>query len=111
VTEPKTYTLDVPGAVLTYDVRSNGSSTEPVLLLIGSPNALRAASTRIVVAVGAESGETLARRAALAVADRLGMQPDMFPSHHTGFLGGEYGQTGDPDTFAAKLGEVLAAKD
>jgi pimeloyl-ACP methyl ester carboxylesterase len=37
VTEPKTYTLDVPGAVLTYDVRSNDSSTEPVLLLIGSP--------------------------------------------------------------------------
>jgi pimeloyl-ACP methyl ester carboxylesterase len=37
MTEPKTYALDVPGAVLTYDVRSNNSSTEPVLLLIGSP--------------------------------------------------------------------------
>src|SRR6516164_11428893 len=35
--EPKTYTLDAPGAVLHYDVRSNDSSTEPVLLIIGSP--------------------------------------------------------------------------
>src|SRR5712671_523961 len=37
MTEPKTHTLDAPGAVLFYDVRSNDSSTEPVLLLIGSP--------------------------------------------------------------------------
>src|SRR6266566_5434512 len=35
--EPTTHTLDVPGATLTYDVRSNGSGTEPVLLMIGSP--------------------------------------------------------------------------
>jgi pimeloyl-ACP methyl ester carboxylesterase len=35
--EPRTDTLDVPGAVLHYDVRSAGSSTRPVLLLIGSP--------------------------------------------------------------------------
>jgi pimeloyl-ACP methyl ester carboxylesterase len=37
MTEPKTHTLDVPGAVLSYDVRANEASTEPVLLLIGSP--------------------------------------------------------------------------
>src|SRR5260370_31908223 len=37
MTDPKTHTLDVPGAVLTYDVRSNEASTEPVLLIIGSP--------------------------------------------------------------------------
>jgi pimeloyl-ACP methyl ester carboxylesterase len=37
VTEPKSATLDVPGAVLHYDVRSNDSSTDPVLLIIGSP--------------------------------------------------------------------------
>src|SRR5919198_4976816 len=34
---PTTHTLDVPGAVLTYDVRPNDSSAEPVLLMIGSP--------------------------------------------------------------------------
>jgi hypothetical protein len=32
----------------------------------------------------------------------------VFPSTHGGFLGGEYGQRGDPDAFAAKLREVLA---
>jgi hypothetical protein len=31
----------------------------------------------------------------------------IFPSHHRGFLGGEYGQTGDPDGFAAKLRQDL----
>ena len=37
MTEAKTHTLDAPGAVLYYDVRSNDASTRPVLLLIGSP--------------------------------------------------------------------------
>jgi pimeloyl-ACP methyl ester carboxylesterase len=37
VTEPKSGTLDVPGAVLHYDVRDNDASSDPVLLLIGSP--------------------------------------------------------------------------
>src|SRR3984957_20891091 len=37
MTEPKTSTLTVPGAVLHYDVRSAGSSRHPVLLMIGSP--------------------------------------------------------------------------
>ena len=71
-------------------------------------DALRAASTRIVIAAGAESDGELACRAALAIADRLGTKPVIFPSGHAGFLGGEYGQTGDPDAFAATLREVLA---
>src|ERR1700753_3654439 len=37
MSEAKTYTLDVPGAVLSYDVRENEASEEPVLLIIGSP--------------------------------------------------------------------------
>ena len=32
-----TKTLDVPGAVLTYDIRPNDASTEPILLLFGCP--------------------------------------------------------------------------
>ena len=32
-----THTLNVPGATLTYDIRPNDTSTEPILLLIGSP--------------------------------------------------------------------------
>src|SRR5690348_2066356 len=39
MTQPETHTLDAPGAVLHYDVRSNNASAHPVLLLIGSPMA------------------------------------------------------------------------
>lgn len=70
--------------------------------------ALREARTRIVLAAGAESEGTLANRGAHAVAERLGIKAVTFPSHHGGFLGGEYGQSGDPAAFAAKLREVLA---
>jgi hypothetical protein len=69
--------------------------------------ALGAASTRIVIAAGAESEGELAHRGAEAVAERLGTKAVVFPSDHGGFLGGEYGQTGDPEAFAAELHEVL----
>ena len=72
-------------------------------------DALRSASTRIVIAAGAESEGEMANRGAHAAAERLGTTPVTFPSNHGGFLGGEYGQTGDPDAFAAALREVLAA--
>lgn len=71
--------------------------------------ALRRASTRIVLGVGEESRETLTGRAAVAIADRLGLAPVSFPSHHGGFLGGEHGYAGKPAEFAAKLREVLSA--
>jgi pimeloyl-ACP methyl ester carboxylesterase len=69
--------------------------------------ALKAASTRIVMAAGAESEGEMANRGAYAVADKLGTQVMVFPSHHGGFLGGEYGWPGEPDAFAAKLRQVL----
>jgi pimeloyl-ACP methyl ester carboxylesterase len=65
-------------------------------------DSLRGASTRIVVAGGAESEGTFPYRAALAVAERLGNEAVIFPSHHGGF-----GQQGDPDAFAATLRRVL----
>jgi pimeloyl-ACP methyl ester carboxylesterase len=74
-------------------------------------DALRAASTRIVVAAGTESEGEMANRGAHAVAERLGTEPVRFPSHHGGFLGGEYGWPGEPEAFAAKLREVLEAAD
>src|SRR4051794_22867285 len=37
MTDPTTKTLQVPGATITYDVRGDDSTTEPALLLIGSP--------------------------------------------------------------------------
>jgi pimeloyl-ACP methyl ester carboxylesterase len=70
--------------------------------------ALAAAPTRIVLAAGVESDGQLAHRGAEAAAERLGTTAVAFPSDHGGFLGGEYGQAGDPDGFAAKLREVLA---
>lgn len=72
-------------------------------------DALRRASTRIVIGVGEESGETLAARAARVVAERLGTEPVTFPGGHDGFLGNEYGQPRKPTEFAAKLREVLSA--
>ena len=71
-------------------------------------DALRAASTRVVIGVGEKSGQMIAGRAGLAVAERLGTPPVTFPGDHGGFLGGEYGQTGEPDAFAATLHKVLA---
>jgi pimeloyl-ACP methyl ester carboxylesterase len=70
--------------------------------------ALRAVPTRVVVGVGADSGQTLAARAAVAVAGRLGTEPVTFPGGHDGFLGGEYGGMGKPDEFANTLRTVLA---
>jgi hypothetical protein len=35
-TQITTHTLDVPGATLTYDVRRNDASTDPILFLIGA---------------------------------------------------------------------------
>ena len=70
-------------------------------------HALRAASTRIAVGAGVESEGEFTHRAALAVAERLGTEAVIFPSHHGGFLGGEFGWRGEPDAFAATLRRVL----
>ncbi|HEY4726712.1 MAG TPA: alpha/beta hydrolase [Actinomycetes bacterium] len=117
------FTAEVAGqpapdpATFGMPTEDDGSRTDPLLgqNLITSIDygpdfdALRSASTRIVIAAGEESEGQLANRGAFAAAERLGTKPVSFPSDHGGFLGGEYGQTGKPDTFAAKLREVLAA--
>jgi hypothetical protein len=69
--------------------------------------ALRAASTRIIVGVGDDSGQMVAGRAGVAVAERLVTAPVTFPGGHDGFLGGEYGGMGKPDAFAATLRTAL----
>jgi pimeloyl-ACP methyl ester carboxylesterase len=70
-------------------------------------DALAAAPTRIVIAVGEESLGTFTGRTAVATAELLGQQPTVFPSHHGGFMGDEYGYAGQPEAFARKLREVL----
>jgi pimeloyl-ACP methyl ester carboxylesterase len=69
--------------------------------------ALAAAPTRIVIAVGEESLGTFTGRTAVATAELLGHEATVFPSHHGGFLGGEFGYAGQPEAFAHKLHEVL----
>lgn len=70
-------------------------------------DALTAARTRVVIAVGEESLGTFTGRASVAAANLLGQQPTVFPSHHGGFVGGEFGYPGKPEAFARKLREVL----
>jgi pimeloyl-ACP methyl ester carboxylesterase len=92
----------------------DGSRVDPLLglALVGSIgyepdfDAVRAASTRVVMAAGGEEG-TMANRGAYAVAERLGTSVVVFPSGHGGFLGGEHGQMGEPDAFAVELRDVL----
>jgi pimeloyl-ACP methyl ester carboxylesterase len=105
-------------AMFGLPTEDDGSRTDPLLMQnIITCNAyrhdfdaLRAASTRIVIGVGTTSGNVLAGRGGKAVAQRLGIEPTIFPGGHDGFLGGEYGGFGEPDAFAAKLREVLTAE-
>src|SRR5689334_1764653 len=69
--------------------------------------ALAAAPTRIVIAVGEESKGVFTGRTAEATASLLGQEATVFPSHHGGFLGGEFGYAGQPEAFAKTLREVL----
>ncbi len=102
-------------AMFGLPTEDDGTRTDPLLFqnIISCTHyepdfaALRAASTRIVLGAGAESEGQLAHRGAVAAAGRLGTQPVRFPSDHGGFLGGEHGQAGDPEAFAATLREVL----
>ncbi|CAL9328432.1 alpha/beta fold hydrolase [Streptomyces sp. enrichment culture] len=70
-------------------------------------DAITAAPTRVVIAVGEESENLLTARTSAAAAELLGQKAVVFPSHHSGFCGGEFGQPGKPDEFALRLREVL----
>jgi pimeloyl-ACP methyl ester carboxylesterase len=70
-------------------------------------DALAAARTRVVIAVGEESEGTFTGRASVATAELLGQEATVFPSHHGGFLGGEFGYAGQPEAFARTLRRVL----
>ena len=96
----------------------DGARTDPLLMqnIISCTHyepdveALRSASTRIIIGVGEDSGAALAGRGGRAIAERLGIDPVTFPGGHDGFLGGEYGSTGKPEAFAARLREVLDSR-
>jgi pimeloyl-ACP methyl ester carboxylesterase len=73
-------------------------------------DALAAAPTHIVIAVGEESLGTFTGRTAVATAELLGQEATVFPSHHGGFMGGEFGYAGQPEPFARRLREVLSER-
>ena len=111
--------LDRPApdpAMFGLPTEDDGSRDDPLLgINMKNLNAYRpdiekikAAPTRVVMAAGEESGENQVVRTTRAIADLLGVEVTTFPDGHTGFLGGEYGQTGKPDEFGARLREVLA---
>src|SRR6202521_2429081 len=69
-------------------------------------DALVAAPTRIVIAVGEESAGTFTGRTSVSTAGLLGQQATIFPSHHGGFVGGDSGYAGQPEAFARRLRDV-----
>ena len=89
--------------------QDDGSRDDPLLSGAGDAvsgyrpdfEAIRAAPTRVVIAVGVGSQGTFTDRTSRATAQALRQEVTVFPSHHGGFLGGE------PEAFAARLHEVL----
>ncbi len=96
-------------------VDDNGARDDPLLSDRSDPvisyapdfEALRAAPTRIVIAVGEESKDLFTWRASEATAEKLSQKVTVFPSHHGGFNGGDGPYAGKPEEFAKKLREVL----
>jgi hypothetical protein len=43
----------------------------------------------------------------VATAELLGHHATVFPSHHRGFLGGEFGHAGQPEAFARWLRDLF----
>ena len=97
--------------------QDDGKRSDPLLSGVATPvtdyrldvDALQAAPTRVVIAGGIESKPTITWRTSEATAAALGAEFAVFPSHHAGFLGGEFGQAGQPEEFAAKLREYVDA--
>ncbi|HLX35443.1 MAG TPA: alpha/beta hydrolase [Candidatus Limnocylindrales bacterium] len=70
-------------------------------------DALRRASTRIVMAVGEASADQLTDRTTRVIAKELGSTVIVFPGGHGGFNRSEWDPTSDPDAFAEKLRSLL----
>jgi hypothetical protein len=64
-------------------------------------DALTNGPARVVIGIGAESGRLLTYRTSVAVAERLGTTPVVFPGDHGGFMGA-------PTEFAETLRTVLS---
>lgn len=102
-------------AMFGLPTEDDGSRTDPLLSGVSNAvtayvpdiDALTSTSTRVVIAAGIESKGLLTWRTSEALADALGLELAVFPSHHGGFSGPEFGQAGEPEAFAARLLDVL----
>ncbi|MGB6691362.1 MAG: alpha/beta hydrolase [Terracidiphilus sp.] len=74
---------------------------KPISLFVPDVATLRAGAPRIVIGVGETSAGQVAHRTAVALAERLGVQPVVFPGGHGGY-------NDLPPEFAEKLREVLS---
>lgn len=97
-------------AMFGMPAEDDGSRTDPLMRNMPALNEyapdvdkLQALGSNLVIAVGVGSGQQLAARGGRSVAEAVGIEATDYPSDHGGFLGGEYGQHGDPDAFAAAL--------
>ncbi|MEV0464693.1 alpha/beta hydrolase [Nocardia tengchongensis] len=102
-------------ALFGMPTEDDGTRDDPLLSDVSwavtaySPDAaaLKAAPTRVLIAVGAESAGTLTARTAEATAALLDSAAVVFPSHHGGFTGADSGYPGQPEPFAHRLRELL----
>ena len=78
---------------IAHELRPNGAYVPDI-------DALRSASTRIASAAGENSGEQAARRAAITLAERLGIRVTYLPGGHGGW-------GSDPQDFAERLHHAL----
>lgn len=109
--------LDQPApdpAAFGLPAEDDGSRADPLMRNMPACNtylpdagALTEFGDRLVLVIGAESGEQVAARGGRSVAEHLGVAITEYPGDHGGFLGGEYGQHGKPDAFAAALRATL----
>lgn len=82
--------------------------SEAVIAYRPDTDALRAAAARVVIAAGEESLEVMTGRTARALAEALGQEITVFPSHHGGFGAEDGPWPGQAGAFAVRLCEVLA---
>lgn len=84
-------------------------ASRPVTAYVPDLEALRAQRDRLVLAVGASTGEALTARTTRALAAALEVDPVEFPGGHGGFATGDPAHPEDPLAFARRLEEVLDA--
>jgi pimeloyl-ACP methyl ester carboxylesterase len=73
----------------------------PTTRYLPDVEALKASTSRVVIGIGADSGQLLTYKTSVALCELLGVTPVEFPGDHGGFMGA-------PEEFAEILRRVLA---